>query len=189
MASNEDFVPLLGALRLAPLSNSLSESESSSLPTPDSPLTTAQNTTITPPSSIHTTNLTHPESSTQILTQPLEDIPSSLPTSSSPLPEQSSSHYTQTSLITTLQPYRPHLHNKTSPHTTPSSSCPRPSTIPTSSSFLNNLFKPAKWDQYFIVPPTAPHSDNTLLFQQCLQKQVGKVFFCSPDRSRLISYI
>jgi len=157
MASNEDFVPLLGALRLAPLSNSLSES---SLPTPDSPLTT----TITPPYSIHTTNLTHPESSTQILTQPLEDIPSSLPTSSSPLPEQSS-HYTQTSLITTLQPYCPHLHNKTSPHTTPSSSRPRPSTIPTSTTLLSTVW-PSQVGSLFCDSPKAPYSDNTLLTQQ-----------------------
>lgn len=40
---------------------------------------------------------------------------------------------------------------------------PLPSQRPTSSKLLNNLFRSAKWDRFLVVPPTAPHFDNTLL--------------------------
>lgn len=44
---------------------------------------------------------------------------------------------------------------------------------------LSTLFGLAKWDQFFVIPPTAhsPYSENALLFQQCLQKQVGEVTY------------
>ena len=39
-----------------------------------------------------------------------------------------------------------------------------------------------------MIPSTAPYSGNTLLFQQCLQKQVGRVsFYTRRDRSRLVT--
>lgn len=39
-----------------------------------------------------------------------------------------------------------------------------------------------------MIPPTAPYSDSTLLFQQCLQKQVDKVSFHShSDRLNLLT--
>ena len=164
-------------MRLAPSSNSPNNSNPSDSLTPGSPLTTAPNTATTTPYSMPT--------STVVNTQPPREIPT-LPSCSTALPPQPSTSTTPSSL--TLQPYCPPLHNTTSLKTTPSSTRPRPSTTPISTTILNTLFSPAKWDRFFVIPPTAPYSDNTLLFQQCLQKQVGKVSFRSrPDRSRLIT--
>ena len=49
------------------------------------------------------------------------------------------------------------------------------------------LFALARWDRFFTIAPTAPFAENTLHFQRCLQKQVGKVLFQTrPDCSRLV---
>ena len=167
MTSNENVIPLLEAMRLAPLSNS---------PNPGSPLTTAPNTETTAHSSMPTSALP-----TQAENQSPEDIPTH-PTSSNSTPPLQPSSNNQSSLITTLQPYSPSFRN------TPSSTRPRPSTTTNPTDILNTLFSPAKWDRFFVIPATAPYSGNTLLFQQCLQKQVGRVpFYTRRDRSRLVT--
>ena len=136
MTSNGNVIPLLEAMRLAPLSNS---------PNPGSPLTTAPNTETTTHSSMPTSAIP-----TQAENQSPEDIPTH-PTSSnsSTLPPQLSSS-NQYSLITTLQPYSPSFGN------TPSSTRPRPSTTTNPTDILNTLFSPAKCDRFFVIPSTAP---------------------------------
>lgn len=178
MASNEEAMPILEVMRLAPSSNSPTSSKSHGSPTPGSPLTTTLNTTTTVHYSMPISAL-----STQVETP-------TLPTStSSALPPQPSSPFTSFSLITTLQPYSPH--RNTNPfNNTPSSTRPRPSTIHNSTYILNTLFSPAKCDRFFVIPPTDPYSDNTYLLQQYLQEQVGRVpFLTRPDRSRLVTVI
>lgn len=49
------------------------------------------------------------------------------------------------------------------------------------------LSRPVRWDRFFVIPLIAPYSDCTHIFQQCLQKEVGKVSIYSlPDHSRLV---
>ena len=127
---------------------------------------------------------------------PLSSSPSSSPPILTPL---SSAPSPVSSLITTLQPYTPskpqtqppqcsaaHLPHALPLKTINSSSRPRTSILSQKISPLN-LSSPYYWDKYFHIPMTAPYNDNTLLFQKCLQRQVGRVtFHTRQDRSRLV---
>ncbi|XP_070000759.1 mucin-2-like [Penaeus vannamei] len=114
MASNEDSLPLIEALRLAPSSNSLSEFDFDGFPTPAPPLTTAPTTDAITPSSTLMNNSNHSEKPIQVITQPLKNTFSSSPIYSSSSPNaRPSSMSTPSSLITTLHPYCP------PPHRTP----------------------------------------------------------------------
>ncbi|XP_069992912.1 uncharacterized protein [Penaeus vannamei] len=188
MASNEDSLPLIRELKLASSSNSLSEFDFDGFLTHAPPLTTALTIDTNTPSSTLTNKTNHYKTPTQVITQSLESTSSSSPIFSYSSPAaQSSSMSTRFSLIT-LHPYFPPPCRTTPLHTTPSSSRPRLSTASTSANLLSTLFGPAKWDRFFVIPPTAPYSENTLLFHQDLQKQVGKVTFRSrSDHSCLVT--
>ena len=96
--------------------------------------------------------------------------PASIPTTSAP------------SSITTLAPYVTPSPRKTTAQPRAGSSCVAPRPFP-----YDHLFVPARWDRFFIIPPSAPFSENTLHFQRCLQEQVSKVHFQTrPDRSLLV---
>ena len=105
---------------------------------------------------------------------------STTPVSSTSLPSShppSSSNY---SLIATLKPFTPSHSKKSHTYTTTS-------TKTRTSLSLNTIFGPNTWNRFFTIPPTAPYANNTLLFQKCLQDQVGKVSFKTrDDRSRLV---
>ena len=168
----------------------------------DTPLSTTLPTTSCTTNPQPTSLLQHTDST---------PVPSSTPftsTSSSSLSQtQTLTTYSHTtsktspSLIKTLQPYSPPpvvgLSVRTTTPTTRSTKNPvtnttlsshlRSTRTVTHSPSLHRVFGPAKWDRFFVVPASAPYANNTLKFQQCLQKQVGKpTFQTRPDGSRLV---
>lgn len=116
------------------------------------------------PLSTLTVNLTYPESPTQIIIQTPED------SSSSPL-----SAFPTYSLIKTLQPYCSPYDSTISLHSTPSSSCPHPSTTPTSKNLLSTLFSPTKM-HFFAIPLTNP---TLTIFYSSNNASESKVSFCN----------
>lgn len=95
------------------------------------------------PSLIPAVNSVHSKLLTQVITQPSENIPSFLPAYFTPIS-------TPISLIISLHPYCLPLCYTTSINTTPSSSCPCPTTS-TSTDLSSAPLSSAKWGQFFVI--------------------------------------
>ena len=63
---------------------------------------------------------------------------------------------------------------------------PRPSTT-TNHLPLSILFDPLRWNKYFYIPAHAPYSKHIFQFQNCIQRQVGRVTIHTRlDKSHLL---
>ena len=122
------------------------------------------------------------------LSTPSSHPPPLLPISQTPTPIPTSTSVSSFSIITLEHYIVPDSKNIHSPstltssfsvtQTVPSSSHPRPRPSTTTNHLpLSSFFDTRRWNKYFHISAHALYSENTFHFQNCIEKQVGRVHF------------